>query len=225
MNYWLETENQLNDLVNQWYDTSEIKQILGLPLTHERWLLYRTQRKYFGRNRRDCWAAVMSKGPLDVKRAIWEHEKDELIFDSRMGKAHVAEEDFVSDAEARIVPGAQVTFYAWLYCVREEPWISGLASCHILERRNNDTIVRGGTLTQRLVRKWETETGGSLEDLDSGTRVHMIADVEHSDIFTPVFERYVVDKDSMNATLLGASQSLLIERSFVTAVVNAMMEK
>ena len=60
---------------------------------------------FFGNNRRDCWAAVSCKAPLDVKRAIWEHEKDELIYDPRMGKAHVTEEDLGSNKESDMIPG------------------------------------------------------------------------------------------------------------------------
>ena len=73
---------------------------------------------YYGANRRDCWAFVSGKAPLDVKRAIWEHEKDELIHDARMGRAHVTEQDLRERDESLLVPGAKAAFYAWLYCAR-----------------------------------------------------------------------------------------------------------
>ena len=51
---------------------------------HERHILNLHYPHYI-KSRRDCWAAAQVKAPLDVKRAIWEHEKDELIFDKRDG--------------------------------------------------------------------------------------------------------------------------------------------
>jgi hypothetical protein len=102
-------------MVNQWYETPEIKRMLTVPLTPTRLAFRHLHMTFFGNNRRDCWAAVSCKAPLDVKRAIWEHEKDELIYDPRMGKAHVTEEDLGSNKESDMIPGARAAFYAWLY--------------------------------------------------------------------------------------------------------------
>jgi len=84
MKYWSAVSAKLDEMVNQWYETPEIRRLLEVPLTPARLELRRLHMTHFGKNRRDCWAAVQSKAPLDVKRAIWEHEKDELIFDHRM---------------------------------------------------------------------------------------------------------------------------------------------
>src|SRR5207249_6399186 len=183
MSRWPMVAEQLNAMVNQWYETPEIKRMMTVPLTPTRLAFRHLHMTFFGNNRRDCWAAVSCKAPLDVKRAIWEHEKDELIYDPRMGKAHVTEEDLGSSKESDMLPGARAAFYAWLYCAREKPWLEGLACSHILERRNNERIVSGGTLTQRLARKQLIDQGIKESDLDISTRVHMVADVEHSHIF------------------------------------------
>ena len=224
MSKWPEVAQQLNLMVNQWYETPEIKRILTVPLTPTRLAFRHLHMTFFGNNRRDCWAAVSCKAPLDVKRAIWEHEKDELIYDPRMGKAHVTEEDLGSNKESDMIPGARAAFYAWLYCARDKPWLEGLACSHILERRNNDQIVKGGTLTQRLVKRQELELGIKKKDQDIGTQVHLIADVDHSDLLNQVFDRYVVDDSTAQQVLSGAEESLAIERCFHGAVATAMGE-
>jgi hypothetical protein len=224
MNNWSEVAKQLDDMVNRWYDTSEVKRLLAVPLTPTRLAFRHLHMTFFSNNRRDCWAAVSSKAPLDVKRAIWEHEKEELIFDPRMGKAHVTEDDLGSANEADMIPGARAAFYAWIYCAKEKPWLEGLACSHILERRNNDLIVKGGTLTQRLVKRQELELGIKEKQQDIGTQVHLIADVEHSDLLDEVFQRYVIDDATAAQVLRGAEESLAIERCFHGAVATAMAE-
>jgi len=224
MALWFEVAKQLDAMVNQWYETPEIRRMLVVPLTPARLALRRVHMTFFGNNRRDCWAAVASKAPLDVKRAIWEHEKDELIYDPRMGKAHVTEDDLGSDKESDLIPGARASFYAWIHCAREKPWLEGLACSHILERRNNDQIVKGGTLTQRLVKRQEQELGIKQKDQDIGTQVHLIADVEHSDLLNEIFNRYVVNDLTAQQVLRGAEESLAIERCFHGAIATAMAE-
>jgi hypothetical protein len=102
--------------------------------------------------------------------------------------------------------------------------LRGLACSHILERRNNDRIVSGGTLTQRLARKQLIDQGIKESDLDISTRVHMVADVEHSHIFDEVFSRHVVDDRSVKEVLRGAEESLTIERAFHGAIATGMLE-
>jgi hypothetical protein len=224
MSRWPEAAKRLDEMANQWYETPEIRRMLTVPLTPARLAFRHLHMTFFGNNRRDCWAAVSSKAPLDVKRAIWEHEKDELIHDPRMGKAHVTEEDLGGNKESDMIPGARAAFYAWLYCARENPWLEGLACSHILERRNNDQIVKGGTLTQRLVKRQELELGIKKKDQDIGTQVHLIADIDHSALLDEVFTRYVVDELSAQQVLRGAETSLAIERCFHGAVATAMAE-
>jgi hypothetical protein len=60
--------------------------------------------------------------------------------------------------------------------------------------------------------------------LDISTRVHMVADVEHSHIFDEVFARHVVDERSAKEVLCGAEESLTIERAFHGAVATGMLE-
>jgi hypothetical protein len=224
MNKWSDVEKQLNVMVNQWYDTAEIMRLLAVPLNPARLAFRHQHMNFFSNNRRDCWAAVACKAPLDVKRAIWEHERDELIYDPRMGKAHVTEADLGDRKESDMIPGARAAFYAWLHCAQEKPWLEGLACSHILERRNNDQIVTGGTLTQRLVKRQEVELGIKRKDQDINVQVHLVADVDHTDLLAEVFQRYVVDGMTAAEILRGAEESLAIERSFHGAVAAAMAE-
>ncbi|MBM4260880.1 MAG: hypothetical protein FJ143_15880 [Deltaproteobacteria bacterium] len=224
MSRWAEVEKQLNVMCNEWYQTPEIQRMLKVPLTPERLAFRHLHMSFFSNNRRDCWAAVASKAPLDVKRAIWEHEKEELIFDPRLGKAHVTEEDLGTKKESDMIPGARAAFYAWFHCARETPWLEGLACSHILERRNNDQIVTGGTLTQRLVERQEKELGIKKKQQDMNVQVHLIADVDHTDLLQEVFHRHVVDHQTVQQVLRGAEESLAIERCFHGAVASAMAE-
>lgn len=222
MSLWDDVAKELDIMVNQWYETPEIQRMLIVPLSPARLAFRHVHMTFFGNNRRDCWAAVASKAPLDVKRAIWEHEKDELIYDPRMKKAHVTEADIGGRKESDLIPGARAAFYAWIHCARDKPWLEGLACSHILERRNNDQIVKGGTLTQRLVRRQELELGIRREDQDIGTQVHLVADVEHSDLLDEVFHRHVTEKPAAEHIIRGAEESLAIERCFHGSIATAM---
>lgn len=224
MRYWKEVQEALNEMVNRQFEKPEFRRLLAVPLTPERAELFKLYMNYYSSNRRDCWAAVQSKAPLDVKRAIWEHERDELIFDARMGKAHVTEEDLAAGDPARLSPGARAAFYAWLYCAREKPWLEGLVYSHILERRNNSEIVRGGGLSERWLRKERSELGPEWAEVDRDTRVHAVADIGHSDIFEPIFERYVADEASARAVLGAAADGLVIDRAFRGAIADALLE-
>ena len=103
----------------------EFKKLFAVRLTPRRIEVYQNHMTFYANNRRDCWSFVAGKAPLDVKRAIWEHEKDELIHDDRMGRAHVTEHDLQAGDESLLAPGAKAAFYAWLYCAREKPWLEG----------------------------------------------------------------------------------------------------
>lgn len=224
MSYWTKVRPDIDEMVNRQFDTREFTRLFGVPLTPLRVEVYQNHMIYYANNRRDCWAMVMGKAPLDVKRAIWEHERDELIHDPRMGRAHVIEADLEAADESRLVPGAKAAFYAWLYCAREKPWLQGLVYSHILERRNNNAIVRGGGLVERWKRKQRAELGQAKADRDFQTEVHAVADEDHSDIFEPIFERYVTDQASANAVLDATRDGLLIDRALRGALADAMLE-
>ena len=148
------------------------------------------------------------KAPLDVKRAIWEHEKDELIYDKRMGSAHLTDQRMAeATAEANLFPGVRAALMAWMYLSTTRPWIEALTVNHITERKNNPAIVKGGGFTARFAHKRVADQGGTIEKLDINTKVHMVADEDHSDMFEPIDHRHITDERiSAGSDSVGARQ-------------------
>src|SRR5262249_7911811 len=158
MSLWTKTRDELNALVNRHFETPEYRQFFSVKLTPAREQVLDLHYPHYIKSRRDCWAAAGVKAPLDVKRAIWEHEKDELIFDPRMGSAHLTDDQMaVATAESNLLPGARAVIFAWMYLSTTRPWIEALTVNHITERKNNPAIVKGGGFTQRYAhKKWPT---------------------------------------------------------------------
>ena len=223
MSHWPKIRPPIDELVNQQFDTPEFKKLFAVRLTPRRIEVYQNHMTFYANNRRDCWSFVAGKAPLDVKRAIWEHEKDELIYDDRMGRAHVTEDDLRAGDEALLAPGAKAAYYAWLYCAREKPWLEGLVYSHILERRNNNAIVKGGGLVERWKRKQRAELGAKEAGKDFQTEVHAVADEDHSDIFEPIFTRYVDSEAAAQAVLAATRDGLVIDRAMRGALADAML--
>ena len=94
---------------------------------------------------------------------------------------------------------------------------------HITETKNNPAIVKGGGYTQRFDHKKVADLGGTIETLDANTRVHMVADIDHSDMFEPIFDKYVTDEDTAQAVIRAAKDSLAVDRSYRSALATAMM--
>ncbi|GEM_PF-2709011 len=184
---------------------------------------------YFIPNRRDCWAYVQAVAPIDVKKIIWHHERDELIDDPRIGKGHV-DVDRIEDIEPfPPPPGVRVAIYGWLHIAMHRPWLQGLASSHILERINDPNSIKGKTYIQRSADRLMKDLDLKLEELPLGTRVHLVADIEHSNLIGTVFDRYVADEASYRLVMEGARESLecqaLYDRAVGQAVASANQEE
>ena len=225
MSLWSKTRQEINEIVNRHFDTPEYKQFFSVKLTPARQEILDLHYPHYIKSRRDCWGAAAVKAPLDVKRAIWEHEKDELIFDARLGAAHLTDEQMAAaTAESNLLPGARAAVFAWLYLATTRPWIESLMVNHITERKNNPAIVKGGGFTQRFAYKKVADLGGTIETLDANTRVHMVADEDHSDMFEPIFDKYVVDERTAEAVIRAAQDSLAVDRAYRSALATAMMQ-
>lgn len=165
------------------------------------------------------------KAPLDVKRAIWEHEKDELIYDARMGSAHLTDQQMAeAAAEANLLPGVRAALMAWMYLSTTSPWIEALTVNHITERKNNPAIVKGGGFTARFAHKRVADQGGTIEGLDINTKVHMVADEDHSDMFEPIYDRHITDERTAQAVIRSALDSLAVDRAYRSALATAMAQ-
>lgn len=222
-------ERELNEMCVETYRSWEWTRYFEIPWTPPRARVVVAHMVYFTGNRRDCWGYVSGASPLDVKRVIWRHEQDELIHDARGDSDHTTLA--IREAQAlgltreaidgfQVVSGATAAFYAWLHLACRRPWLEGLAASHILERRNTGTVVPEYE-SLRMKQKLVHEAGVPEEALIS-TRVHTVADDDHTDMFREIFERHVTDEASYQAVLRGARESLVIDRALRAALVHAL---
>ncbi|HET9917888.1 MAG TPA: iron-containing redox enzyme family protein [Candidatus Binatia bacterium] len=213
---------KLDQMVNDQFDSVEFKAFLGVPLTLERGRFYVVQNALYTANRRDCWGYVQGGAPLEVKRVIWQHESDELINDPRAGMDHfnltvkqgevigLKREDFDN---AQVPAMVQACFHAWHHIALRGHWLTSYAASHMLERRNNGKIVKGGGMSFRVGKKFENELGINLKRMIS-LDVHVVADTEHSENISEMFEKYVKTPEDCERVLEGARESMAIDRAY-----------
>jgi hypothetical protein len=224
MGLWIKVREELDTLVNRHFETPEYRQFFSVKLTPAREKIINVHYPHYIKSRRDCWGAAAVKAPLDVKRAIWEHEKDELIFDKRMGSAHLTDDQMAAaTAESSLLPGVRAAIYAWMYLSTTRPWIEALTVNHITERKNNPAVVKGGGFTARYAHKKVADLGGTIEALDINTKVHMVADEDHSDMFEPIYDRHITDEATAQLVIRAAQDSLAIDRAYRSALATAMV--
>jgi len=212
----------LDQMVNDQFESIEFKNFLGGRLTLESGRFYVVQNALYTSNRRDCWGYVQGGAPLQVKRIIWEHESDELINDPRAGMDHYAlsvkqgeviglrPEDF---EKAEVPSMVRACFYAWHHVAMHNHWLSAYTASHMLERRNNGKIVKGGGMSYRVGKKFENELGINLKRMIS-LDVHVVADTDHSENISEMFERYVKTAEDCELVLKGAQESMAIDRAY-----------
>ncbi len=210
-------------MVNDQFDSAAFRRLLSFRFSKERAQHYMIQMTHYVRNRRDCWGYVQGAAPLDVKRLIWAHEQEELMGDRTAGKSdHITlaikegevlgltKEDF-----ERIQPidGAISCFYAWILLSRDRPWLEALAASAVLEMRNSDRLIRGGSLSRRIGEKWEADLGIPLKQQVNNAE-HVEADVEHANLLLEVSRRHAKTEEGQRAILRGARESLIIDRVY-----------
>jgi heme oxygenase-like protein len=212
----------LDQMVNEQFESIEFKSFFAVPLTLERGRFYVVQNALYTSNRRDCWGYVQGGAPLEVKRVIWQHESDELVNDPRAGMDHytltVKQGEVIGlkpeDFEKAEVPAmVQACFHAWHHIAMRNPWLSAYAASHMLERRNNGKIVIGGGMSFRVGKKFENELGINLKRMIS-LDVHVVADMDHSENISEIFERYVKTPEDRDLVLQGARDSMAIDRAY-----------
>jgi pyrroloquinoline quinone (PQQ) biosynthesis protein C len=222
---------ELVEMVNAQFETPQFCKLLSLPFTKERAQLYAIQFAHYVGNRRDCWGFVQGGAPLDVKRLVWEHEQEELMGDLEGGKPdHVAlavregavfglsEEDFLRTPP---LDGALVCFHAWHELARARPWLEAVASSAVLEMRNSEELVRGGSLSRRIGEKLERELGIPMKRLVN-TAEHVEADVGHAHLLLEVARRHAKTSEDRRAILRGARECLIVDRVYRGHLADAM---
>ena len=212
----------LDQMVNDQFESVEFRNFFSVPLTLDRARFYVIQNALYTSNRRDCWAYVQGAAPLEIKRVIWHHESDELVYDPRAKMDHYTlsvkqgevlglnAEDF---EKADLPPMVRACFYAWHHIAIRSHWLTAYTSSHMLERRNNGKIVRGGGMSYRVGKKFENELGINLKKMIS-LDVHVVADTDHSDQLSEMFERYVKTPEDRDLVLKGAQESMAIDRAY-----------
>ena len=229
--YAAELETELNRMVNEQFDSPEFRLLAETPLTMARARFYTVQLVFYASNRRDCWAYVQARAPLDVKQAIWKHEEDELIHDPRGGTDHItlmnreaaslgiSEEEL---AKAQPAPMLKAALLAFAYIASTLPWQSGLAASHFLERRNNNKLLKSGRgSTKRWRERLISELGIDPAGLSS-SNVHVVADEEHTDLIWEALGRHVTDAESYKLALNGARESAQLDRAVRGALASGM---
>ena len=223
-------ETELNALAIGQFSSDEFKLFFETPLTLERAQFVAIQMVFYNNNRREGWAYVQAKAPWDVKRAIWQHEQDELFHDPRAGGDHralmskeaialgVAPGDLV-DAEP--TPIVEAVFAGFNHVNATEPWLSALTGAHFLERRNNSTIVPGGAMSKRWRDKIVRELDVPQDTLVS-SNVHIVADVDHSDAIWEAVAGAIADDYAYETAMRGARMAARLDRAFRGALAHEM---
>jgi hypothetical protein len=208
-----EVWQELVEMVNQQFDTPPFQRLLNVV------------------NRRDCWGFVAGAAPLSVKRIIWEHEGEELMGDAKAGKAdHItlavqegkvfdlSDEDF---ERVRPIDGAVACFYAWIHLAKDRPWREAIAASAILEMRNSDELVRGGSLSYRVGKSLERDLGIPLRKQINNAE-HVEADIAHGHLLLDVAQQHCQTKEEQQALLRGARESLMIDRAYREQLANLL---
>lgn len=222
--------DELTRLAQAQFDSPEFKQVFGTPLTMERARFFAIQFVHYNVNRRDCWAFVQARAPWEVKRVIWEHEKDELHFDPRASADHrelMAREAIALGATAeevadsRPTPLLEAVQMAFIHLAENLPWLGALTASHFLERRNNSDLMDGGGFSARWRRKLVDELGVDPKALIS-SNVHVEADIDHSDSIWEAIAAHVKDKESFNVALRGGRSCAIVDRAYRAALAHGM---
>jgi pyrroloquinoline quinone (PQQ) biosynthesis protein C len=219
---------KLNDLARNFAIEHKARQFNG-PLTPARGRVLAPQWALFNRNRRDCWGAVQCSSPLEVKRAVWRHESEELIADPRCGSDHYSLHvrrclavglTIEQVEEAEPLPGCRAAFYGWLHIARTRPWLQALSASSILERAVDRSVVPRDV--QSEVTKWVRDLGVSEKDMEVLT-ANDNADEDHSAMFEEIFLKYGNTPQGEAMILDGARESLDMMGTFYDALNQEMI--
>jgi hypothetical protein len=204
------------------FETPEFRLFFDTPFTIERARFVAAQLVFYNVNRRDCWAYVQAKAPWDVKRVIWEHEKDELFFDPRGGSDHralVSKEALalgVTVEELRDqepTPLLDAVLRGWCHAAATLPWLAALTASHFLERRNNSDLIPGGGYSKRFRSKLVNELHLNAEILVN-SNVHVEADIDHSDAIWEAIAGAITDEYAYETAMTGARTCATLDRAY-----------
>jgi pyrroloquinoline quinone (PQQ) biosynthesis protein C len=214
---------KLVQMVNEQFDSPPFRRLVETKFTRERAKHYTVQLAHYVKNRRDCWGYVQGAAPLEIKKIIWEHEREELVGDEEAGKPdHIeltVKEGELFDLSAedfdRIPPleGAVICFHAWTQLATHGSWLEAIAASAILEMRNSDELIRGGALSRRIGHSLTRDLGIPLKKQINNAE-HVEADVRHAHLLFEVARKYATSAAAQGLILRGAGASLMIDRVY-----------
>ena len=162
------------------------------------------------------------QAPLDVKREIWLHEKEELISDPRAaGEDHYtlttkeAKLLGVSEADidqAELHPFVAAAFEAWLH-LGKKTWLESFVAVSMVEAINSNTIVPTGGFSYRARERLVSDLGIARESL-TNRNVHVEADQEHALLLEKILRRHVKSEAAEDVVLAALKQTLVIDRAY-----------
>ena len=219
------TETLWQELVrmcNEQFRSAPFQRLLNMKFTQERAQHYSIQMAYYVQNRRDGWGYVQGSAPLDIKQLIWRHEEDELIGQKAQGKVdHITlaiQEGEVFGLTAAAferaprLEGGEVCFSAWIR-LAQRPWLEAIAGSAILEMRNSNELIQGGSLSRRIAAMLERDLGIPMREQINNAE-HVVMDVEHAHLLLQVMRKYATSESARQAVLRGARESLMIDRVY-----------
>jgi len=228
---WFESE--LRRQANAQFETANNCRILDLPLSVERARVWALQMKFWLENRRDCWGFAQGLVPVDVKKLIWDHERDELEGDADRGiedhgALHVRESALLGLTPAdfknvRIAPETRAITYAYLHLVKDSPWLKAVSACAALEITNSREWVDGGGFGYRKGLKMQRDLGIPFER-QVMIAEHAQVDVDHAHMIVKIAQKYGTSPQALELMLEGILESWELDDAWKGSLV-AMMER
>jgi pyrroloquinoline quinone (PQQ) biosynthesis protein C len=114
---------------------------------------------------------------------------------------------------ADLLPGCKAAFSAWLHLAKNSSWLRAFSGSTILERANNNAVVKGGGVSVRDYARFTDDVLAVLGTV-AGHDVHNVADEDHSDMMEQVLDTYVKTEEDRREVLLGARDSLDFDRAY-----------
>ncbi len=217
-------------MANDHHRTPEVQYLFETRFTPDRARNWTIHQAHFVRNRRDCWALAMGQAPLDVKREIWLHEKDELISDPRAGgqdhytlTTKEAKLLGVSEAEieqAELHPFVAASFDAWLL-LGKSTWLESFVAVSMVEAINSNSIVPTGGFSYKARERLVSDLG-IAQDILTNRNVHVEADQEHALVLERVLRNHVKSQATEEVVLAALKHTLVIDRAYRAGLAFAM---
>ncbi|MGE0653658.1 MAG: iron-containing redox enzyme family protein [Alphaproteobacteria bacterium] len=216
-----ELSRTISALANAQFDSPGFRHLLALPLNKARAQAYVIQRTHWTMNRRDCWALAQGVAPYDVKKIIWDHEREELDGKPEDGTPdhytlsvrEAAALDLTEDDLANTPPcdGAETCMAAWLHLVKHSHWLTAVAACSALELSNSEAVLENGSMSRRMGENMVRDLGIPMKKQPMND-VHMVADAEHGNLLIDVAAVHMQNRADYERIVEGLRRSWTIDR-------------